>query len=491
MDKTEAKTPFEKKYVGACLNGDIETVRHMLKYENKNLKTRIMLSNCLEMACLGKHVDIVNLILSYRSISICNDDALVYACMGGSVEIINIINDICVGINTAEGMGKLWSHSIIGAYECGHMDIIKMYTKNVQVNYVDYWRDIKFWDLCLEYACASGNMLVVNYAIDNGATDFNLGLSAACEHGHAKIVKRMIKKGANIRDRSSIYSACEAGHIEIVKLLEKLGRCKGGNDVNWESAMSGACSGGHMDIVKLILRYQNRFNYWGMIMSDACGGGNIEIVKLILKKMRTSLDYRHNYINFACEAGHLEIVKLIIDTFGDHEDVHMNWNDGLGAACCGGNIEIVKLMIEKGANDFNDGLVSSCRSDSKYDTEAYIEIIKLMLHYGATSVNEGLKHHMSDNDYVDASLINFLVSAGANNFGCLEEVWQTEDLRLYRLYCKFDGICMLSDPKYLTLLQIFPPYVLFMGSVGFVGVKNNKNFVRKLPVELFRLLFEY
>ena len=43
--------------------------------------------------------------------------------------------------------------------------------------------------------CKSGDMDMVNIAIEKGATGWNEGLKGACEGGHREIVDLMIKNG--------------------------------------------------------------------------------------------------------------------------------------------------------------------------------------------------------------------------------------------------------------------------------------------------------
>ena len=59
-----------------------------------------------------------------------------------------------------------------------------------------------------------------------------------------------------------------------------------------------------------------------------------------------------------------------------------NWNEGLRGACKRGNKEIVELMIEKGANNWNWGLRIACKGGNK-------EIVEMMIEKGADDWNEG------------------------------------------------------------------------------------------------------
>src|SRR5256885_546293 len=58
-----------------------------------------------------------------------------------------------------------------------------------------------------------------------------------------------------------------------------------------------------------------------------------------------------------------------------------DWNDGLQGACQGGNMELVELMISKGANDWNWGLQGACQGGN-------MELVELMISKGATNISE-------------------------------------------------------------------------------------------------------
>ena len=101
---------------------------------------------------------------------------------------------------------------------------------------------------------------------------------------------------------------------------------------------------------------------------EACKCGNLEIVKLMIEKGAT--DWNWGMVN-ACGCGHFEIVKLMI------EKGATDWDWGMGRACEGGHLEIAKLMIEKGAHDWNWGMRYACEG-------GHLEIVKLMIKKGAT-----------------------------------------------------------------------------------------------------------
>ncbi len=68
---------------------------------------------------------------------------------------------------------------------------------------------------------------------------------------------------------------------------------------------------------------------------------------------------------------HLEIINWLIEKGAN------DWNKGLINACRSGNIDIAYLMIENGADDWDEGLIYACAGK-------YLSMINLMIEKGAT-----------------------------------------------------------------------------------------------------------
>ena len=63
-----------------------------------------------------------------------------------------------------------------------------------------------------------------------------------------------------------------------------------------------------------------------------------------------------------------------------------DWNEGLYGACLGGHRELVELMIEKGVYRWNRGLLGACRGGHR-------ELVELMIEKGGDSRNCPNKNH--------------------------------------------------------------------------------------------------
>ena len=86
-------------------------------------------------------------------------------------------------------------------------------------------------------------------------------------------------------------------------------------------------------------------------LQEACQGGHLDVVQLLMEKGATDWNWG---LVCACRGGHVEIVKLMIDNGAN------NWNWGMGEACYGGHLGMVHLMIEKGATTWSWGLAGAC-----------------------------------------------------------------------------------------------------------------------------------
>lgn len=118
----------------------------------------------------------------------------------------------------------------------------------------------------------------------------------------------------------------------------------------------------------------------------------------------------------ACKNGDVELFRDLID-FPDY-----NYYMHIGARF--GNIEIVECCVDRGANDWNWGLVSACYGGHK-------EIAELMIEYGATNFTESLQ--ICEN----LEVIKLLVSKTAKIKGwtiCMENAASNGDLEIVEYF---------------------------------------------------------
>ena len=62
------------------------------------------------------------------------------------------------------------------------------------MKYFFYLEDSKITFRANQFACESGNLEIVNFLMENGASDFNC-LDSACISGNLELVKMLLSKG--------------------------------------------------------------------------------------------------------------------------------------------------------------------------------------------------------------------------------------------------------------------------------------------------------
>lgn len=107
----------------------------------------------------------------------------------------------------------------------------------------------------------------------------------------------------------------------------------------------------------------------------SCQVGDKILFYIMIKNNNDISDWKLS-LKYAYLGQHSEIIKLIIATGINHiqseEELIHFWNGGLYGACQIGDIAIAKFTIEKGANDWEGALDSSCRGK-------HLEMINFMI----------------------------------------------------------------------------------------------------------------
>jgi ankyrin repeat protein len=126
----------------------------------------------------------------------------------------------------------------------------------------------------LEYAIRQSDVPGLGYSpkiaellIDHGA-DVNVHflsygratpLSLAASNGDTRLVERLIKAGADVNRRDSVYAsaldrACFGGHVGVVKLLLKAGAAADQPGIGGKKPLQLASETGHSEIIELLSR---------------------------------------------------------------------------------------------------------------------------------------------------------------------------------------------------------------------------------------------
>lgn len=472
-----AKILLENKYLDACFNGDIDTVEYMIKKEYKTLKSNKFLEKCLNKACDGDHLEVCKIILGYRSLqciasvsSFTAYDTVAHAFMAGRFNIavfyftvypdekcnhqyMAMLNHSCMSNNTDLVKYML---QMVSKYECGH-----------EITKIDV-------HCCLTNACLAGNFDTVKlFSHYDGINCHHIiwdnYLHLACTGGNLEIVKFLIQQGASNFDNWWDWGVGD--NVDMINFLLERSEIK---LVDFGIVLASACGSGHFRILNLFASKIDNINIEKCMIS-ACVNGHLKIVEFLINLGATHLNNWNNYADYARSRSgdNCDIIELLVERGAS------NFNEYLKYACGHGRIGFVKILMEKGATNFNEGLIKACMYD-------YIDLVQLMIKHGATNFNDCLQICCCWTATKNVDICNILILSGATDLHCLI---YTDDFKLYCTWLKsYRSTLVYSGNTWMDLVTEYPPCMLLVWSRL---SKNNKCAVKRLPVELFTLLVEY
>lgn len=495
-------TPNENIYTLACLAGDIDTFVGVFKKENKKFKSFKFLQICMINACERGHINIVKTILDYidNTSNIIVDVIahnyttgtflteqqieLYHSFRGGNLDIINIVIERTAIITKYD-----WYLALYGACETNKIDVFDRYLHNVITNKTNNIADNNFLNICLEKAGLSNSMEIINYLSAKGATNWHECLLSVCQSGCVETFRYICDHKINVSDinleqKMYLVNACEGGSLEIINFIFALyeKRKLSYSIQTGGSCMNYACMGGHIEVINLLIN--KKFDYWNEGLTGACSNGNVEIAKMMIRKGAFNFNW---CLYVACVAGHKDVAKLMI-TSGASFDNRFSFNDCLYRACYCNDLELIIMLTSSDESigkvvNWNEGLNGACGSNNS-------DILEFILDHG-TFTTKQLNHVLlksAQTNYIDVCIL--LIRKGAD-ISCLKNI---RDFKLYTMYLQSLNIytcltdCTDADicAKYLKCLVEYPPCILF------VGCRLTKTCsVKRLPVELFRLLSQY
>lgn len=103
-------------------------------------------------------------------------------------------------------------------------------------------------EICLHFACRSGNRGLVEFAISKGAHDWNTGLVCACHAGHREIGEMMLDH-CDGPQKYWLSAASIGGNVELIKIILGFG-CFCGEQ---HRALVKACRRGNMAAAKFLI----------------------------------------------------------------------------------------------------------------------------------------------------------------------------------------------------------------------------------------------
>lgn len=311
----------------------------------------------LDTMCENGDINEVKAIVISGAITKYDCETLCCAFRGGNIELIDLIYKMCKKTNNRCDLHDMWLCGIECACKKGNLQTVKWYVNGSSNKKL--FPPYNFFENCLQHACQSGNIHLVNFIINKGVKNWNFGLNGACIGGHIEIVKYMISKGANQLDHALVY-ACKGGHTKIAEFIAEQGA------TDWNTGLVNACYHGHVEMVKYIASKKiNTAWVWCSCLFGACHINCLEIVQIVFDNITVITE----------ELLNTSLIKLLCNIRYD--------------------VNIIILLINKGANI--DSLNGTClkylrstknpklyclcckKSNGKYvfNINRYIELLQL------------------------------------------------------------------------------------------------------------------
>lgn len=527
---------IKDKFIEACKNGELKIVKALLEhnkqtyiriefqhiysgflkayqYNHPNIidflcghvnYTKKVLIECLEAACEGKSVKLVDSVIKMakarekiRNIKLDYNKSLNISCNNGCIELVN---------KMIENGANNWDECLISACMGGSLDIFKLIVeKRTESDKSDKSDKSKLYEVellarSLKTACICKNVEIVRYIIDfmiiSKELQKTLGQSNDCDSD----------SDCDNRDyyhsSSSLQSVCSLGEVDLVNKIIQLGF------TDWNGGLSEACFRNHMEIIKLMIA-KGAYD-WNRGFTTACIGGHIDVVKFMVQKCVT--DYSLNIgFNCACSGNHCDIINFILSVTTSVSNI-VDLGSFYNASICG-SLETLDILLSLDI-DFNTpsynypretifgvsnigGVMNKCKNAETL--QKFLYSAKHIDQYSTFNIHNCFDFACFRDD-VDT--INVLIKYRDNYLPHVElnlsKLEHLTDFRLYCMYCRHIsddiGTDLITNNRLNYYLQIYPVYVVLLcskvGGWGDGSIKGGNN-LKRLPVELIRYLHTF
>ncbi|MCJ1426154.1 hypothetical protein MMC29_004056 [Sticta canariensis] len=372
--KTECEDWFGRSPIYlAAKNGHVLVLELLLdKSTSDDFKKDKFWSMALRCAVENGREAVVRLLLdNNRADTKVAPDTLILAVRRGHQHIVRLLLkvEVDLDINARDAWG--WTPLMSAIYE-GNNAIIKVLEENgaheklYQSDYEDQYSQTP-----LLYSIKQEHDALVDLLLRQGdkSTEFNAqggyygnALQTASSGGHQKIVRLLLKSGADVNAQGGYYGnalqeASSGGRQEMVRLLLESGADVNAQGGYYGNALQAASSGGHQKIVRLLLESGADVNaqggYYGNALQEASSGGHQKIVRLLLESgadVNAQGGYYGNALQAASSRGHQKIVRLLLKSGANVNAQGGCYGNALQEASSGGRQEIVRLLLESGAD---------------------------------------------------------------------------------------------------------------------------------------------
>ncbi|KAL3932538.1 MAG: hypothetical protein SGBAC_010805 [Bacillariaceae sp.] len=219
-------------------------------------------------------------------------------------------------------------------------------------------------------AARDGNYEIVHGMLEQDVSlvlfqdpDRHTALHLACSSGQLKVVKLLLKSGANVAavdvtKRTPLHSACiRSDSSEIARLLlDAVADIEAKTRGGW-TALHLACKTRNLEVIQLLLKRKANIEAKNSIGETALHlAASIGCVELALLLIKAKADIQVNTNNgssplhYACSNGHLKTAQLLIQHGAQLEAMDRRKQTPLHMAARRGSFEMVQLLLDKGAN---------------------------------------------------------------------------------------------------------------------------------------------
>lgn len=261
--------------------------------------------------------------------------------------------------------GSIIKHALCGAALAGNMELISYLINLEAVDYVgmlecaaqggnisvvqlvlERYEKILSMDYAMATAAKFGKLNIVNYLLEQGYTNYNIGLQNAAETANREIMDMMITLGAT-NFCTALYHAASGGHYDIVmEMVNKITRVY---DVN--SAMINAARSGNIPLTDYFI--SNGADMFRGAIVTAAQQGDLDMINFLVMRgnLMNSETITTRTLLTAVRFGHLKVLKHFF-SYAPSE----YYNDYLLEAAKYGYLDIVEFLINNGANDIEGAM---------------------------------------------------------------------------------------------------------------------------------------